>query len=341
MKRFTQLHMLTYYPPSNLNRDDLGRPKTVTVGGTNRLRVSSQSLKRAWRTSSTFGEALHGHLGKRTKRVGRDAKDAFVAAGVKEEDATTWAKAIAEAFSKSVDENLETGQLVHLSPEELNAVDALVATIAKRRKAPAADELALLRRNAGAVDIAMFGRMLADTPDFSVDAAVQVAHAFTTHPVTVEEDYFTAVDDLKTRSVDAGAGHVGVNEFGAGLFYHYVCVDRESLARNLGGDVALANRAVAALVETMTTVGPTGKQNSFGSRAHASFLLAEKGHRQPRALSIAFLKSGALNVGDSVMRLDDLIGRLDRVYGGNEERMRFDVEAGTGTLADVKKFCEE
>ena len=54
MTQFIQLHLLTSYPPSNLNRDDLGRPKSAQIGGVGRLRVSSQSLKRAWRTSEVF-----------------------------------------------------------------------------------------------------------------------------------------------------------------------------------------------------------------------------------------------------------------------------------------------
>jgi CRISPR system Cascade subunit CasC len=46
MDKFIQLHILTSFPPANLNRDDLGRPKTAKMGGVDRIRVSSQSLKR-------------------------------------------------------------------------------------------------------------------------------------------------------------------------------------------------------------------------------------------------------------------------------------------------------
>src|SRR5208283_2583322 len=95
---------------------------------------------------------------------------------------------------------------------------------------------AVLQTADGAVDIAMFGRMLADNPDFNRDASVQVAHAFTTNPVEIEDDYYTAVDDLKKPAEDAGAGFVGEAGFGAGVYYLYVCVDRELLVKNLGGD---------------------------------------------------------------------------------------------------------
>ena len=78
MAEFIQLHMLVSYPPSNLNRDDLGRPKTAVMGGTQRLRISSQSLKRAWRTSDIFTEHLKDHMGKRTKEMGVKVKDALI-----------------------------------------------------------------------------------------------------------------------------------------------------------------------------------------------------------------------------------------------------------------------
>ena len=73
MSQFIQLHLLTAYPSSNLNRDDQGRPKTAIIGGFERLRVSSQSLKRAWRTSEVFNEKCKGVQGKITRRIGYDA----------------------------------------------------------------------------------------------------------------------------------------------------------------------------------------------------------------------------------------------------------------------------
>ena len=87
MSQFIQLHILTSYPPANLNRDDLGRPKTAVMGGTQRLRISSQSLKRAWRTSDLFEQALKGHLGTRTKEMGVRVLNALKEKGVAEEQA--------------------------------------------------------------------------------------------------------------------------------------------------------------------------------------------------------------------------------------------------------------
>src|SRR5216684_2556439 len=138
MSDFVQLHLLTVYGPSNLNRDDTGRPKSAIFGGAPRLRVSSQSLKRAWRESDIFAARLSQHLGVRTQRLGK---------------------------------NIHT----HLVERGMEAKKAL----------------------------AVSGRMLADNPDFNREAAVQVAHAITTHRAIAEDDYYTAVDDLKEPGEDA------------------------------------------------------------------------------------------------------------------------------------------
>lgn len=141
-----------------------------------------------------------------------------------------------------------------------------------------------------AADIAMFGRMLASVPKYNREAAVQVAHAITTHKVVVEDDYYTAVDDLKTSVEDAGAGFIGELGFGSGVFYLYACIDRELLLKNLGGDAALARKAIEAFVEGFAKARPSGKQNSFAALALANYLRVEKGSQQPRSLAAAFFK---------------------------------------------------
>ena len=126
---------------------------------------------------------------------------------------------------KNVD--LEIEQLAHFSPEEIAAIDQLIGHCVANQAAPDEEKLKLLRKDIKACDIACFGRMLADSPDFNIDAAVQVAHAVTTHGVDMENDFFTAVDDLNNGKEDSGAGHLGGTEFAAGLFYGYICIDRD------------------------------------------------------------------------------------------------------------------
>lgn len=343
MNRYIQLHLLVSYPPSNLNRDDLGRPKTAQMGGVERLRVSSQSLKRAWRTSEIFESALAGHLGTRTKQWGVLAKEGLVAAGVSEKNADAWATKIAAVYGKNKKENpLQTETLVHVSPEERASLDALIQVLAQEQREPTKEELDGLLHTQHAVDIAMFGRMLADKPERNSDAAVQVAHAIGVHASAVEDDYFTAVDDLNKGRDETGAGHVGEAGFGAAVFYEYVCINREQLLKNLGGDEALLARSLRALTEAVLRVGPNGKQNSFGSRAYAHYALAEKGDQQPRSLSLAFLKPVAGHEGygePAIAALTDLVRKMDHVYGPcADARADFDVLGGRGSLAEVLDF---
>lgn len=322
MGRFLQVHLLTSYPPANLNRDDLGRPKTAKMGGVDRLRVSSQSLKRTWRTSDLFQRSLSGHLGTRTKRLGYGVYEQFIEAGIPEKDSKTWALQIAEQFGKRKKEGeheLEIEQLVHIAPAEQRAIDALVRVLIEERRPPQDDELDFLRSDEMAVDIALFGRMLAAKPKYNVEAACQVAHAISVHGVVIEDDYFTAVDDLNDHSEDAGAAHIGETGFAAGLFYSYICINRELLIENLNGNMELANRAISALVEAAVKVAPEGKQNSFASRAYASYVRAEVGDQQPRSLSVAFLKPVAKNEEDfarnAVDALEKQTENFDRAYG--------------------------
>jgi len=342
MGNFIQLHLLTNYGPSNLNRDDLGRPKTAIVGGVQRLRVSSQSLKRAWRTSETFEEALAGHIGIRTKEMGKKIYEQFLKNGVSEKKAQEWAAAIAGIFGKCKGNSFEIEQLAHFSPEEISAIDTLVVKLVKDKIDPTEDDLKILRKNHSAADISMFGRMLADNPWANTEAAVQVAHAFTVHKTAVEDDYFSAVDDLNTLEEHAGSAYIGEAEFGAGLFYLYICVDYDLLIGNLGGNEELAEKAIKALVETAATVAPTGKQNSFASRAYASYILAEKTNKQPRSLAVAFLKpvKGEDILKNALDALRETRDRLGKAYGCEDTLFKeVDTVKPTGTLEDLVQFC--
>lgn len=349
MSRFLQLHLLTSYPPSNLNRDDLNRPKSAVVGGVKRLRVSSQSLKRAWRTSELFKTSLEGHVGTRTKEMGRKIYGQLIGNGIAEKDAKEWAKAVASQFGKSKSPDkadplaeLEIEQLAHFSPEEQTAIDALVAQLVVQEAGPTDDQLKLLRHEHQAADIALFGRMLASTPDFNTEAAAQIAHAITVHKVQEEDDFFTAVDDLN-RS-DRGAGHMGESGFGAGVFYLYACINRELLLENLQGDQVLTSKTLTALLESMCKVAPTGKQNSYASRAYASYALAEKGDQQPRSLALAFLNpvNGPDFVNEAIAKLDQKAENMDKVYGTcADARYSFNTETGAGTLEGLIRFATE
>ncbi|MEO0249165.1 MAG: type I-E CRISPR-associated protein Cas7/Cse4/CasC, partial [candidate division WOR-3 bacterium] len=366
---FVQMHLLTSYPPSNLNRDDLGRPKTAVMGGVQRLRISSQSLKRAWRTSEVFQTVLSGKVGTRTKCMGKAVFEALSSGRtlsdvlenrqpnklldkVKEDRAKELARTIAAVFGElEVEDNkdplkgLQIKQLTHFNPDEISAIESLVENLRKRSDKPTENELLLLRKNVTAADIALFGRMLASKPEYNVEAAAQVAHAITVHKVAVEDDYFTAVDDLNRGEEDMGAGHIGETEFAAGLFYLYICVDRDLLLENLKRDESLTKKALCALAECASSVAPTGKQNSFASRAYASYALAEKGTQQPRSLSVAFLKpvTGPDMLLTAIEALENTKANMDKVYGRLSDvySCKFNVVNGEGTLKDVLEFVSK
>ncbi|MDZ4262480.1 MAG: type I-E CRISPR-associated protein Cas7/Cse4/CasC [Pseudomonadota bacterium] len=386
MSRFVQLHLLVSYPPSNLNRDDTGRPKTAIIGDANRLRISSQSLKRAWRTSDVFAKHLPGSkdefIGKRTKKIGLEWIHAgLVDNGVDDEIARKWSRDIIRAYGApegdkddGTEKALQSGQLVHISPAEQEKLIAFIKDFAlyiklgtkneaaeavekavqardksndkKKANSTLAKTLAaiLLVKDATAVDIALFGRMLASVPAYGFEAAVQVAHAFTVHNVAVDDDYFSAVDDLNRGDVDLGAGHIGEIGFGAGVFYLYLCINRELLLENLGNDPTLTANTLKALVHAATKVSPTGKQNSFASRAYTTYALAEKGNQQPRSLAQAFLKpvTGGDMLDRAINELTKRYKNFDAVYDScADDRYHFNVERGEGKVDDLVKFVTE
>lgn len=375
MSDFVQFHLLTAYPPSNLNRDDLGRPKTVVFGGSQRLRVSSQSMKRAWRCSTAFDDALAGHIGTRSRLVETQrVLLPLIAAGISEDVAKGVAANVDLVFRKAHKELGKSadkkkgkptgkksdsdaaasdggaeaapaglGQAVHYSVDELARIDQLVARVTKGEELTSADYLKLLdSADHNTVDIALFGRMLASEPKFNVDAAAQVAHAISVHKVAVEDDFFTAVDDLNRHEDDSGAAMMGSVEFAAPVLYQYVCIDRTQLIKNLGGNVALADRAIQALLRCAATVSPTGKQATFASRAFASYLLVERGSGQPRTLAAAFLRpvSGDDQLGSAIHALESTQAAMNRAYGVDPSARSFSVNvpAGSGSLDEASAF---
>lgn len=351
MTCFIQLHFLTVYPPSNPNRDDMGRPKSAVYGGAHRLRLSSQSLKRAARLSPVMSEALKGNMGERTQRMGDELVEHLRKRGADDEEARKIAEMVAEVFgkidpaaAKKNPDHVRIRQLAFISPDERQAAQdmaerALAGESLDKEARNRGKEI--LRTADGAVDLAMFGRMLADAPDFNREAAVQVSHAITTHRAEAEDDYYTAADDLKNPAEDVGAGFVGEAGFGSGVYYLYVCVDTDRLVENLAGDRALACRALEAVTEAFATASPSGKRNSYSHHTRASFIRAEAGGQQPRSLAAAFLSpvTGEDLLGESICRLRKTATAIDKAYGPSVDSLaEMDLVGGTGTLVDIKAF---
>jgi CRISPR system Cascade subunit CasC len=328
--RFLQLHTLTSYPASLLNRDDVGFAKRIPFGGSDRIRISSQCLKRHWRTADDEHaldriDAGNVSMSVRSRRTFEDLiVQPLVADGVDEEKARAAAEELLDKVlpkskhgkaggdEEAAAGELHTGQVTILGRPEVDyllsiAREAAVGAdnvkqardaVKKLDKGDFKKNLQELQRGAG-LDAALFGRMVTGDVLARCDAAVHVAHALTVHDGFFETDYFSAVDDLQGPE-ETGSGHINTAELTSGLFYGYVVVDLPLLVSNLEGceredwqaaDRTLAAEVVRRLVHLIATVSPGAKLGSTAPYARALAVLAESGDAQPRSLANAFLEA--------------------------------------------------
>lgn len=349
MGDMVQVHLLTAYPAALLNRDDVGLAKRIPFGGTIRTRISSQCLKKHWREAQLLTEL--GPMAHRSTRI----FERVVAEQLRErrpevaEETTT---AVAEYLLGLVmssregnpaeaDNALQTKQVAILTQAETDylvelgegIVDRLVEAGVSATKladvkthAPLDDKelRRMLPELRASLDTALFGRMVTSDLFHRVDAAVSVAHAFTTHGEEAETDYFTAVDTLKREGDDAGAGTIQDTELTTGVYYLYAVIDMDQLRRNLVGyDAAFAERLARRLVQAMATVSPGAKRGSTAPYAYAELVLLERGATQPRTLANAFREPVSTNGRDvmaaSAARLLEYRSRLAEMYAQGEE----------------------
>jgi CRISPR system Cascade subunit CasC len=319
-----EFHILQNFPPSNLNRDDSGAPKDCDFGGYRRQRISSQCLKRSVRQSDVFQELLNGRLGIRTKRAPEQVAQRLVAGGYQAAPARAAAEALFDALYK-LDENGKTKYLLYVGAEELQraatllleagpelvataeqlaTLSAAMTSLPKKEReaiqkelAEAAKPFAALAeqykkqypRHVRSVDVALFGRMLADNPTENIDAACQVSHALSVNRLNMEFDYFTAVDDLPNEDNNPGAGMIGTVGFASSCFYRFACVNVDQLTRNLGGDATAAHEGILAFAEAFVQARPSGKQNTFAAHSlPALVLVVAREAGQPVSLVNAF-----------------------------------------------------
>ena len=276
------IHIIQSVPPSNMNRDDNGSPKTAIYGGVRRSRVSSQAWKRA--TRERFDTLLdQKDLGVRTKRVAELIAERIRARRpeVSEEDAMkgAWASLaglkLKEEKPKKGETATNTQYLVFFSNPQLDALSEL-ALASELGTVPSKDAKAAAKATNG-ISVSLFGRMIADDADLNVDAAVQVAHALSTHAVDPEFDFYTAVDD-NNPAADTGAGMMGTIEFNSSTMYRYATVSLDGLRANLG-DVEATARAVEVFLTSFVRSMPSGKQNTFanGTPPHGVVVVAREG----------------------------------------------------------------
>jgi CRISPR system Cascade subunit CasC len=296
---YVDIHILHTVPPSNLNRDDAGSPKHALYGGVRRARGSSQAWKRAARIA--FQEKLPAaDLATRTKKIAALLTSRL---GEKFDLSPEQAGRVATALlaplgiKAAQKKAQETAYLLFFGRPQLDAIIGLIADRVPELVALDDKELEAATKNlpiteqlktGHPVDVALFGRMVADIPSLNVDAATQVAHALSTHAVDIEFDYYTAVDDENTRE-ETGAGMIGTVEFNSATLYRYAAIGVHQLLNNLSDATAAAD-AVSLFLDTFTRSMPTGHQNSFAHRTLPSAVVVALRTDQPINLVSAFEK---------------------------------------------------
>ncbi len=308
MALFVEFHLIQNFAPSNLNRDDTGAPKDALFGGHRRARVSSQCFKRAIRLTARDHATIPAEFqGVRTKKLVQMIEERLAATS--RDGARPRIEAALSAAGLKVKDDGRTEYLLFLGNKEVDGFAQLVGEYwdelaspavsgsekksKKEAKASAPAEVVrkakALLDGGKAVDVALFGRMLADLPEVNQDAACQVAHAISTHRVEREFDYFTAVDD-KGDADETGAGMIGQVEFNSATFYRYAVIDVAKLVGNLQDDTELALAGLEAFTKAMAMAIPSGKQNTFAA------------HNLPAFVGVALRETSPINLANAFER---------------------------------------
>lgn len=354
MKKLLELHYIQNFAPSNLNRDDTGAPKDAIFGGCRRARISSQSYKKAMRRYFNNQIELIPAEAKaiRTKRVITRLNELLIQKGISKENAPVLVELFLGGIGISIDSETEKSQyLLFLGESEIQGIANIIVKhqsevqphekdqddkkekkgkkdIKKEAKAAISSEIRKELNNCldggKAVDLALFGRMLADLPEKNRDAACQVAHPISTHVVEREFDYYTAVDDLKPDD-NPGADMLGTVEFNSACMYRYLAVDLEQLKNNLMDDMDIFYKGLEAFLLASALAIPTGKQNSFAAFNQPSYYLSTvRTQADPRNMANAFEKPVAKKeyrecslTDASVSRFEKYWDKIEKAFGSS------------------------
>ena len=304
---FLDIHAIQTLPPSNMNRDDTGSPKTAQYGGVKRSRVSSQAWKRAIRDYfNTYG--LQSNVGVRTKDIVRYVAGKIVELdnSISFEDALT--KADTVLIATGIKKKGEVKALYFMGDRQAEKLAQAAYENLTDKK-----ELQKLANSNPAIDVAMFGRMVAEDPVLNEDASSQVAHAISTHAVQTEFDFFTAIDDLAPED-NAGAGMLGTIEFNSSTLYRYANVAIHELSKQLEDEKSLKN-SLNLFIEAFANSLPTGKVTTFANQTLPQALIVSLRDDRPVNLVSAFeepVKSTDGYVAKSIEKLSKEYTRVEK-----------------------------
>jgi CRISPR system Cascade subunit CasC len=306
---FIDFHVIQTVPPSCVNRDDTGSPKTALYGGVQRARVSSQSWKRAMRRmfQDHFDEA---DLGVRTKKIVDMVATAIrrVNETIDYEEAKKLAERVINA-AKVTTKDAEAKALFFMSVKQAENLAELIL----ENESPSTKEAQIALNKGYGVDIALFGRMVADDPSLNTDATAQVAHSISTHKVDNEFDYYTAVDDCAPED-NAGAGMIGTIEYNSSTLYRYATIALHELYAQIDDPQVIA-KVIQEFTRAFVTSMPTGKQNTFANRTLPDAVLVSIRTDQPINLVGAF-ENPVKNQGEGFVKgsCASLISYANEVY---------------------------
>lgn len=338
---YVDVHAIQTVPPSNINRDDTGSPKTAQYGGATRARVSSQSWKKAIRTYF-LNHGDQTNVGIRSLEIPRyvASKIRKIDDSITEEDAIDMAKKVLkDAGVKSNKEN-KTSALFFIGSRQADELaQAAIDTINTK-----ADLQEILKDNP-AIDIALFGRMVADDPKLNEDASSQVAHAISTHSVQTEFDYYTAIDDFSSAD-NAGAGMLGNIEYNSSTLYRYANVAVHEFIDQVKSSEAAVS-ALKLFIEAFAKSMPTGKINTFANQTLPQAFMVTVRPDRPVSLVSAFEKPILSNEGYVEKSIDRLSKEFKEVGKWLEEPYFNlvvnieDIETEQDTLPDLLETFEQ
>jgi len=301
-----EYHILQSFPVTCLNRDDVGAPKSAIVGGVPRARVSSQCWKRQVRLAmQEFGIKL----GVRTKKAEELFYKACLEAGASEEKAAACGAKIATQLTDDtllfVSETEAAAFAAYAAEKEFDdskIKDKELAKVAKKALNPAED----------ALDIALFGRMVAKAAEMNVEAAASFSHAISTHKVSNEVEFFTALDD---RQDEPGSAHMGSLEFNSATYYRYISLDLGQLAQTMGESDL--KQAVDAFTKALFVAVPSARQTTQSGASPWEFarVMVRKGQRLqvPFETAVKAREGGYLNA--SINGLKEYLDKKEKLAG--------------------------
>jgi len=339
-----EFHILQSFPVTCLNRDDVGAPKTAIVGGVQRARVSSQAWKRPVRMAMNDFGVIHGT---RTKLISKLVANACIIEGATIEQAQACGDKIEGAFIKKKEEkkakkgkdiSLEndvediapestsdkTDTLLFLSPNEVSILakafaekgfrqnEVITQKDSKKQAKEIADLIGKVSEVIDGVDIALFGRMVAQAADLNVEAAASFSHAISTHKVSNEVEFFTALDDLAT---EPGSAYMGSLEFNSATYYRYVSLDLGQLCQTLAGQNM--PDAVEQFTKALFVAVPTARQTTQSGASPWEFakILVRKGQRLQVPFETAIKAKEGGFIQPSIDFLSGYLAKQEKLHG--------------------------